>query len=265
MISPWIEKLFCSIAGGLIAALPQTLPSKEKLEECRLVSHRGEHDNRQILENTLAAFDRVRDHGVWGMELDIRWTKDLQPIVFHDADFQRLFGSISMVNSMTMAEIRSDFRVIPSLEEVILRYGKKLHLMIEIKEEAYPDPAYQSQVMRDLLSRLEPQKDFHILSMVPGMFEFIHSVSSQTFLPIAQSNVHALSEIAIRKDYGGITGHYFFVTDRLKTSHQDIGQKVGTGHVNSKNCLFREINRGVDWIFSDKVLAMQSIVSNFDH
>ena len=265
MIPSWIEKLFCSIADGLIAVLPRTLPSKEKLEECRIVSHRGEHDNRQILENTLTAFDRVRDRGVWGMELDIRWTRDLQPIVFHDADFQRLFGSTSMVNSMTMAEIRSGFPVIPSLEEVILRYGKKLHLMIEIKEEAYPDPAYQSQVISNLLSRLEPQKDFHFLSLTPEMFEFIHFVPLQTFLPIAQTNVRALSEIAIRKNYGGITGHYLFVTDRVKTRHQGIGQKVGTGYANSKNCLFREINRGVDWIFSDKALAMQSIVSNFGH
>ncbi len=72
MISPRIEKLFCNVAGGLFAALPRTLPNKEKLKECRIVSHRGEHDNRQILENTLAAFDRVRDRGVWGIELDVR-------------------------------------------------------------------------------------------------------------------------------------------------------------------------------------------------
>jgi glycerophosphoryl diester phosphodiesterase len=261
MISSWIEKLFHSMADGLIAALPQALPSKEKLEACRLVSHRGEHDNRQILENTLAAFDRVRDRGVWGMELDVRWTKDLQPIVFHDADFQRLFGSIFMVNSMKMAEIRSEFPVIPSLEEVILIYGKKLHLMVEIKEEAYPDPAYQNQVMSNLFSQLEPQKDFHFLSMSPKMFEFIRFVPPQTFLPIAQANVHTLSEIAIRKNYGGITGHYFFITDRVKTRHQDIGQRVGTGYANSRNCLFREINRGVDWIFSNEALNMHSIVS----
>ena len=260
MISPWIEKLFHIVADGMTAALPQALPSKEKLEECRLVSHRGEFDNRQILENTLAAFDRVRDSGVWGMELDVRWTKDLQPIVFHDADFQRLFGSASMVNGMTMTEIRSEFPMVPSFEEVILRYGKKLHLMIEIKEEAYPDPAYQSQVMKTLLSQLEPQKDFHILSMVPEMFESIRFVPSQTFLPIARTHVNTLSRMAMRNNNGGIAGHYLFITNRIKQRHQDIGQKVGTAYANSRNCLFREINRGVDWIFSNKALEMQSIV-----
>jgi glycerophosphoryl diester phosphodiesterase len=261
MIYSWIEKIFHVIADGLIAALPQTLPSKEKLEECRLVSHRGEHDNRQILENTLAAFDRVSDRGVWGIELDVRWTKDLQPIVFHDADFQRLFGSASLVNSMTMAEIRSEYPMIPSFEEVIFRYGKKLHLMIEIKKEVYPDPACQSQVMSNLLTRLEPQKDFHILSMNPGMFKFMNFVPPQTFLPIARTNVRPLSEIAIRENYGGIAGHYVFVTDRVKIRHQGIGQKVGTGYANSRNCLFREINRGIDWIFSNEALDMYSIIS----
>ena len=261
MIYSWIEKIFHSVADGLIAALPRALPRREKLEECRLISHRGEYDNRQILENTLAAFDRVRDCGVWGTELDVRWTKDLQPIVFHDADFQRLFGSISRVNSMTMAEIRSKYPMIPSLGEVILRYGKKLHLMIEIKMETYPDPAYQSQIMSDLLSQLNPIEDFHILSMNPGMFEFMHFVQSQTFLPIAQTNVHTLSEIAMKKNYGGITGHFFFITERVKTRHQGIGQKVGTGYANSRNCLFREINRGIDWIFSDSALDMHSIIS----
>ncbi len=165
-----------------------------------------------------------------------------------------------MVNSMTMAEIRSEYPPVPSLEEVIFRYGKKLHLMVEIKEEIYPDPAYQSQVMINLFSQFEPQKDFHFLSMAPGMFEFIGFVPPQTFLPIAQTNVHTLSEIAIEKGFGGITGHYLFITDRVRTRHQDMGQKVGTGHVNSKNCLFREINRGVDWIFSDKALNMHSII-----
>ena len=261
MIFPWIEKLFHIIADGLTAALPQALPSKEKLEACRLVSHRGGHDNRQILENTFEAFDLVMDRGVWGMELDVRWTRDLQPIVFHDTDFQRMFGSSSMVNSMSMAEIRSEYSVIPSLEEVILRYGKKLHMMIEIKEETYPDLVHQSQIMNDLLSHLEPQKDFHIISMDPGMFEFIHFVPPQTFLPIAQTNVHSLSDMAIRKNYGGIAGHYLFITNRIKTRHQSIGQKVGTAYANSRNCLFREINRGVDWIFSDRALEMQSIVA----
>ena len=261
MIPPWIEKPFKRLADALFATLPQPLPDTERLRGCKIISHRGEHDNRRVFENTLAAFDSVRDGGVWGIELDIRWTKDLQPLVFHDADFRRLFRSSLAVNRMTMAEVKAEFPVIPSLEEVILRYGKELHLMVETKKEVYPHPDYQSQVLRDLFSQLEPQKDFHLLSLSPEMFEFMDFVPSQTFLPIAEINVHKLSKMAIKKKYGGMTGHYLFMTDRLKRRHQGIGQKVGTGFANSRNCLFREINRGIDWIFSDKALEMQSIVA----
>ena len=33
--------------------------------------------------------------------------------------------------------------------------------------------------------------------------------------------------------------------------HHRNGRKIGTGYVRSRNCLFRELNRGVDWIFMD--------------
>ncbi len=37
---------------------PQPLPDHDRLKACKIVSHRGEHDNRKIFENTIEAFDR---------------------------------------------------------------------------------------------------------------------------------------------------------------------------------------------------------------
>jgi len=36
---------------------------------------------------------------------------------------------------------------------------------------------------------------------------------------------------------------------------------LATGYVNSKNCLFREVNRGVEWTFSDNAVELQKIVN----
>jgi glycerophosphoryl diester phosphodiesterase len=36
---------------------------------------------------------------------------------------------------------------------------------------------------------------------------------------------------------------------------------LATGYVNSKNCLFRELNRGVEWIFSDNAVELQKVVN----
>ena len=73
--------------------LPQKLPDKNRLQDCKIISHRGEHDNINVFENTLAAFDLIKERGIWGIELDIRWTKDLLPVVFHDKSLKRLFKS----------------------------------------------------------------------------------------------------------------------------------------------------------------------------
>ncbi len=49
-ISPWIEKTFLKVADFAYAYLPQAVPEKEKLIQCEIISHRGDHDNRDIVE-----------------------------------------------------------------------------------------------------------------------------------------------------------------------------------------------------------------------
>jgi glycerophosphoryl diester phosphodiesterase len=257
-----IEKPFYWIVDYFFANLPQPLPQKERLKHCKIVSHRGEYNNKTVFENTNPAFDRVRDQGVWGIELDIRWTKDLQPVVSHDKDLQRLFHSNLDINRTTKAELKKDFPLIPSLTEVIQRYGKTLHLMVEIKKEDYPDPVYQNQVLKDLFSPLTPQNDFHFLSLYPEMFNLIDFVPTQTFLPIAELNVHTISKITIQKNYRGILGHYLLLTAALIEKHHDKKQEVGTGWIGSKNSLFRELNRGVKWLFSNNAVKLQLICNS---
>jgi len=46
---------------------PRFTPDKEKLQECKIISHRGDHDNRTVLKNTCSAFDRAIQYGVWGI------------------------------------------------------------------------------------------------------------------------------------------------------------------------------------------------------
>ncbi|MGD2030500.1 MAG: glycerophosphodiester phosphodiesterase family protein, partial [Desulfobacterales bacterium] len=185
-INLWLEERLLQVIDGLYAHLPQPIPDKERLKHCKIVSHRGEHDNKKVFENTISAFDRVKKAGVWGIEFDIRWTKDLQPVVFHDTNLQRLFKSDIEVNKVTLAELKKHCHLIPSLSEVIQKYGKTLHLMVEIKEEEYPDPVYQNHVLKNLFYPLTPQVDFHFISLRPEMFRLIDFVPSSTFLPSAR-------------------------------------------------------------------------------
>jgi glycerophosphoryl diester phosphodiesterase len=261
-ITLWLEERLLRVVDCFYAYLSQPIPDKELLKQCKIVSHRGEHDNKTVFENTISAFDRVKKAGVWGIEFDIRWTKDLQPVVFHDTNLQRVFKSDIEVNKVTLAELKEQCHLIPSLSEVIQKYSKTLHLMVEIKEEEYPDPVYQNNVLKDLFDPLKPQIDFHFISLRPEMFMLINFAPSSTFLPSARLNVKQLSNQALLKNYRGITGHYFLIIDTILKKHHKQNQRVGTGFIGSKNCLSRELNRGIEWIFSNNAVALQNICNS---
>jgi glycerophosphoryl diester phosphodiesterase len=41
--------------------------------------------------------------------------------------------------------------------------------------------------------------------------------------------------------------------------HHRQGQKLGTGFIASRYCLYRELDRGVDWIFTNHALKLGAI------
>ena len=256
----YVENGLERIIDGFYALWPQPFPGNERLEQCKIISHRGEYDNRSVFENTMPAFDRAREAGVWGLEFDIRWTKDLQPVVIHDPDLKRVFNVDLQVGRTEFQALRDQFPQVPLLSEVLERYGRKLHLMVEIKAETYPNPQRQNQILKDCFAALEPGADYHLISLSPEMFDLITFVPPSTFVPIAMWKVSRFSKLALKGEMRGLAGHYFLLNKSILSKHLSCGQKVGTGYPRSKNCLFREINRGVEWIFSNNAEELQQIV-----
>jgi glycerophosphoryl diester phosphodiesterase len=243
--------------------LPQPFPGHEGLKNCKIISHRGEYDNQCVFENTLPAFESAFAAGVWGLEFDIRWTRDLVPVVVHDPDLKRVFKLDLKVEEVKLAVLRERCPQIPTLSEVIQKYGQKCHLMVEIKKEIYPHPERQNRILQDHFAALQPQADYHLISLAPQMFELITFVPASTFMPIGVWNLAGFSNLALEKKMKGLAGHYFLLNNSILSKHLANGQKVGTGYPGSKNCLFREINRGVEWIFSNNAVELQTIVRRY--
>jgi glycerophosphoryl diester phosphodiesterase len=255
-----VKAFFFLVSDMLVGLLNPSPPSFEKRQSCKIISHRGEHDNQQYMENTLAAFDRILAAGIWGIEFDIRWTRDSYPVVFHDRDLERLFSIKTPLQHLALSELKTKFPMIPGLYDVVSRYGHRLHLIVEIKGESFPESADQVLRLKDIFSNLTPCLDYHFISFHPETFEKIDFVPPKTFLPIAGVSPHRLSRLSLEKKYGGITGHYLFLSRALIRRHQRQNQIVGTGFVNSRNSLFRELNRGVEWIFTNQALRIQEMV-----
>lgn len=103
----------------------------------RFYAHRGLHQGKNIPENSLAAFKLAVDNG-YGIEFDVRLTKDKVPVVFHDANLKRVCGVDKMVRDMDYEELRehtlydSDEKI-PHLQEVLDLVDGKVPLIVEIK------------------------------------------------------------------------------------------------------------------------------------
>ena len=235
------------------------MPDARQLSRCRLVAHRGGHDGEGRLENTLAAFDAAADAGVWGLEMDVRWTLDRIPVIFHDADTRRLFGPAARIDAMTTDEVGRRFPAIPTLAEVVARYGGRQHLMIEIKTGAGGSSPQPFPCLTDILAPLTPGRDYHLMSLEPALFDSLCDLPRYAFLPIARLRMDRFSRLAAIHGWGGVTGHYLTATRGVLRRHHRLGQRVGTGFADAKACLFREAARGVDWVFTNRAVEMQRI------
>lgn len=97
-------------------------------------SHRGYFDNTTIYENTLEAFQISIDKG-YGIELDVRMTKDKQLIVFHDEDMKRMFGLDTVIQSLSLDEIYAmnlNYHI-PTFQQALDLIKDQVDIIVEIK------------------------------------------------------------------------------------------------------------------------------------
>ncbi len=155
-----IKRIFALFFGCVLAialffggiALPQLRPKGTRYEdthslwiqrEVQTVAHRGL--SGLTLENTVQAFELAGQSGYYGIEADVRVTKDGKFIIFHDSDLERIAGldiEIEETDFDTLRVLRfkdpyaeSDEEFfLPTLEEYIeicVKYNKQA--VLELK------------------------------------------------------------------------------------------------------------------------------------
>jgi glycerophosphoryl diester phosphodiesterase len=236
-----------------MAALPRRRPAKMRLQDSRLIAHRGLSDGAQSCrENTLAAFSTAAQSGAWGIEFDVRFTLDHIPVILHDRNCQRVFGTDLDVSKIEFKNLRDTLPELPTLAEVITRFAKKTHLMIEIKEFTKSGLTRQLDALETECRGLTPATDFHFISLDARNLEMLEFAPKKSLVAIATTNTVTMSDLALKRGYGGFAGHYALVSEKRIKLHHDNGQKVGTGFAESINIFRRELNRDIDWVFTNR-------------
>jgi glycerophosphoryl diester phosphodiesterase len=248
-------------ADAWVARQPRRPPRRGRPAASGIVAHRGVYDNRRVYENTLAAFERFEAAGGWGIEFDVRWTRDGVPVVTHDPDGRRLFGIDRPIAEMDLETLQRRLPLVPTLAEVVTRFGGRLHLMVEIKSLPAKDGPRPAAALERHFEHLMPSRDYHLLSLNLDLLQRLEYNFTHACVPIARIKTPEIRRTARTFSWGGVAGHFALMRNRqIDALHRD-GLMVGTGFVNSPNCAYRELERGVDWLFSDRPLLIQRTLS----
>jgi len=100
------------------------------------IGHRGARAYET--ENTLSSFKRAIELGANAVELDVRRTKDNEIVVIHNTDVDKTTDGSGSVSDFTLEEIKKFVtekgEQIPTLEEVLDFVGKRVKILVELKE-----------------------------------------------------------------------------------------------------------------------------------
>ena len=140
----------------------------------RFFAHRGLHDVKKgIPENSIAAFDEACKAG-YGIELDVRLTKDQQVVVIHDANLLRATGADLEIEEIDYEEILKHplwgtEHTVPLFSDVLKCVAGRAPFIVEIKP--CQNSLVLSQKTMDILAPYEG--DYCVESFDPGIVRWI--------------------------------------------------------------------------------------------
>ncbi|MEX2948086.1 glycerophosphodiester phosphodiesterase [Staphylococcus warneri] len=253
-----------------------TNPTHEKFVT---IAHRGA--SGYAPEHTFNAYDKSHyDIGASYIEIDLQRTKDGQLIAMHDDSVDRTTNGHGKVKNLTLAQIKElnagewfnqlhpkmakpeyQNAKVPTLDEILSRYGKQANYYIETKSpNVYPsmeDQLLQTLQKHDLLNKTS-LKNGHVM---------IQSFSEDSLLKIHHQNKsiplvrllkrHQLQQLTdkdlkyIRKYATGISPEYTDLNESNTVHLKDLGFIVHPFTVDQSADMKRLNRYGVDGVFTN--------------
>ena len=205
-----------------------------------LLGHRGSGVTRSVPENTFASFDLALEHGSDGFEFDVRLTRTGCGVVCHDPKVGRL-----LIERATYHQLSK----LPRLEEVLMRYGQRVFLDIELKVNGL------EPVTLAALRERPPARDFVVSSFLPGVLMEMQARSNHVPLGlICQTRSQLLRWRDLPVDY--VIAHYSLIKPALVENLHASGKKIIAWTVNRISSMERFAQWKVDGIISaDRIIS----------
>jgi len=200
-----------------------------------LLGHRGLRQPKLASENSFAAFDLALEFGCDGFEFDVRLSGTGRAVITHDARV----GNVSVANAK-----RDQLRELPELEAVLVRYGRRVFLDIELKVTGL------EQKLLRALRECPPSRDYVVSSFLPDVIMEIAARRTAVPLGIICDKKSQLAKWpALPVDY--VIVEQSLVKPKLVEEIQKASRKVIVWTVNDARGMRAMSAMGVDAIISD--------------
>lgn len=229
----------------------------------KIIAHRGASAHRP--ENTLAAFQLALDQGADGIELDVMLSADGEMVVIHDEEVDRTTNGHGKVRNLTLNQLKAldagQGESIPTLAEVLDRFGGKFLINIELKNYASILDALPVKVAHLVASR-------HMAaSVLISSFNPInlprfrqHCAGAKVGLLILPGKIKHWLWRMFRVD--ALHPHYQDVDALLVSAVQGRGREVNVWTVDDPDQICRLTNLGVDSIITNDPLRTREIMES---
>ena len=212
------------------------------------IGHRGARAYEP--ENTLRSFQRAIELGVDAVELDVRKTKDNELVVIHNADVNKTTDGTGSVNELTLDEIKrlvtEKGEKVPTLAEVLDFVGKRVKILIELKEVGT-----EEQVL-GLISQKGLMDNVIIASFHEEALKKVRELNAEVATGLIYVNHKNPIPSALDLKVNYLLSLYRFThAVNVKKAHEK-GLKVIVWTINRKEEVAEYMKKGVDGIASDR-------------
>ncbi len=233
-----------------------------------IVAHRGfwKSEAARGAQNSKASFREAMNHNLWGSEFDVKLTKDLVPVVFHD----RVINGKSIAGS-TYAELKNEVlpngEKLPTLDEFLSSIPKDTftRLVFELKA---PIP-FTTELADILIDKsVASLRKFGLLAPEKTLFIAGSAyICKQVAAKLPGFTVQSLAKDRTPEEVfaDGVNGIDFeqkiFLehSDYVKRAH-DLGMSVNVWTVNDPEMIGKMIDLGVDQITTNEPLLVKEIL-----
>lgn len=161
----------------------------------RLIAHRGGVVDERRSENSRAALQAAIDRGYWMVEVDVRRSRDGEPVLYHDRTLEKYFGTSNRVEDLGWRELgalKSKLDGSPPMhfdEACAIAGAAKMRLMLDLKGEW--EPAFHQRLLHAMREHRIPGPIWslggpRVLPLFDG--EVMVSVNRKTLAAAAAAN-----------------------------------------------------------------------------